>query len=52
MLKNLLCKMNVRHDWHVETTDDGGRYRRCARCSKYQAGGNGTNGNWAAPVGM
>ncbi|WP_167525102.1 hypothetical protein [[Micrococcus luteus] ATCC 49442] len=51
MLKMLLCKKNVRHDWHVETTDDGGRYRQCARCGKYQTGGSGRNGNWAAPLG-
>ncbi len=52
MLKTLLCKMNLRHDWHIQTTDDGGRYRRCARCGKYQEGGSGRNGNWAAPLGM
>jgi len=53
VLKTLLCKMNLRHDWHIQTTDDGGRYRRCARCGKYQEGGSGgRNGNWAAPLGM
>ena len=34
MLKMLLCKLNVGHDWHVEHNDDGGRYRRCRRCGK------------------
>lgn len=52
MLKALLCKLNLRHDWHIETTDDGGRYRRCERCGKYQVSGGGRNGNWAAPLGM
>lgn len=53
MLKNLLCKMNLRHDWHIQSTEDGGRYRRCQNCGKYQEGGSGgRNGNWAAPLGM
>ena len=53
MLKNLLCKMNLRHNWHIETTDDGGRYRRCTNCGKYQTGGSGgRDGYWAAPLGM
>jgi hypothetical protein len=41
MLKLLLCKTNLRHQWHVETTEDGGRYRRCTRCGKYDDGGGG-----------
>lgn len=53
MLKALLCKLNLRHDWHIQSTEDGGRYRRCTRCGKYQEGGSGgRNGNWAAPLGM
>jgi hypothetical protein len=51
MFKALLCKLNLGHDWHIETTEDGGRYRRCTRCGKYQAGGSGgRDGNWAAPL--
>lgn len=30
----LLCRLNLRHQWHTETTEDGGRFRRCARCGK------------------
>jgi len=30
----LLCRLNVRHHWHTETTEDGRRYRCCARCGK------------------
>lgn len=52
MLKALLCKLNLQHNWHMETTEDGGRYRRCTRCGKYQEGGSGGNGNWASPLGM
>lgn len=47
MLKFLLCKTNLRHQWHVERTEDGGRYRRCRRCGKYDDGGGG--GRWALP---
>ena len=52
MFKSLLCKMNLRHDWRVQTTEDGGRYRRCTRCGKYDERGGGGSGNWAAPLGM
>lgn len=38
MLKNLLCKLNISHVWRIETTEDGGRYRHCSRCGKYQRG--------------
>lgn len=30
----LRCRLNLDHDWHVETTEDGARYRRCRRCGK------------------
>jgi hypothetical protein len=30
----LLCRLNLRHHWRTETTEDGGRFRRCARCGK------------------
>jgi hypothetical protein len=36
MLQILMCKLNLHHDWHVESSEDGsGRYRRCTRCGKY-----------------
>ncbi len=47
MLKFLLCKTNLRHQWHIEATEDGGRYRRCTRCGKYDDSGGG--GRWALP---
>jgi hypothetical protein len=52
MLTSLMCKLNLRHDWHIETTDDGGRYRRCTRCGKYDDRGRGGSGDWASGVGM
>ena len=30
----LLCRLNLRHHWHWESTDDGTRFRRCTRCGK------------------
>ena len=30
----LSCRLNLHHEWHTETTEDGARYRRCARCGK------------------
>ena len=43
--KPLLCRLNVRHKWHTESTDDGGRYLRCQRCGKDETGpvGDGSN---------
>lgn len=29
-----LRKLNIRHDWHLESTEDGGVYKRCRRCGK------------------
>ncbi len=51
MLKALMCKLNLRHAWHIESNEDGGRYRRCSRCGKYDTRGGGS-GDWAAPIGM
>ena len=34
MSKPLLCRLNLRHHWHAESTDDGRRFRRCTRCGK------------------
>jgi hypothetical protein len=32
------CRLNLRHDWHDESTDDGTRYQRCRRCGKDATG--------------
>lgn len=34
MIQALLCKLNIRHDWHLEHAEDGGVYKRCRRCGK------------------
>ncbi|HYN30446.1 MAG TPA: hypothetical protein VES95_11365 [Dermatophilaceae bacterium] len=36
--KPLLCRLNLHHAWRPESTEDGGRYRRCARCGKDDVG--------------
>lgn len=30
----LRCRLNLHHDWHGESADDGTRYLRCRRCGK------------------
>ena len=30
----LRCRLNLHHDWHDESTEDGSRYQRCRRCGK------------------
>lgn len=51
MLKELLCKLNLRHDWHLEHADDGTKYKRCKRCGKDDDSGGGRAtggfGSWA-----
>lgn len=52
MIQALLCKLNIRHDWHVEHADDGSVYRRCRRCGKDDdSGGGGSGGNYSAWIG-
>jgi len=51
VFKALLCKLNIRHDWHVEHADDGALYRRCKRCGKDDDGRDGTRGNFGAWAG-
>ncbi|HEY2299615.1 MAG TPA: hypothetical protein VGH43_17915 [Jatrophihabitans sp.] len=34
----LRCRLNIRHDWHNESTEDGGRYQQCRRCGKDETG--------------
>jgi hypothetical protein len=30
----LLCRLGLKHHWHWESTEDGQRFERCARCGK------------------
>ncbi|MFE4469044.1 hypothetical protein ACFRFH_09505 [Leifsonia sp. NPDC056824] len=32
--KPLLCRLNIHHHWHLESTPDGDRYMRCSKCGK------------------
>ncbi|GAA1967883.1 hypothetical protein [Microbacterium deminutum] len=32
--KPLLCLLNIRHHWEVQSTPDGERYQRCTKCGK------------------
>jgi hypothetical protein len=49
----LLCRLNLRHRWHLEFTEDNTRYSRCLRCGKDnpRLGGYGLGGGggFAAP---
>lgn len=53
MIQALLCKLNIRHDWHVEHAEDGTMYRRCRRCGKdddeRSKGHGGDFSSWAGP---
>ena len=55
MIQALLCRLNIRHEWHIEHTDDGGVYKRCLRCGKDDdRGGGGKGGDfsgWVGPAG-
>jgi hypothetical protein len=30
----LMCRTNLHHVWRTNSTEDGSRYLRCARCGK------------------
>lgn len=49
----LVCRLNLRHHWHVEATEDGSRYRRCTRCGKDDPhiGHGPLDGSFVPPVG-
>lgn len=46
--KPLTCRLNLRHVWRTSATEDGTRYRQCARCGKDYYGGNRPPAGWAA----
>jgi hypothetical protein len=37
----LLCRLNLHHEWKRRTTEDGARFRQCARCRKDDSRGSG-----------
>lgn len=47
MVQDLRCRLDIRHQWHVEHTEDGGLYKRCLRCGRDGADGDGANNGWA-----
>ena len=40
----ILCRLNLHHHWHAESTSDGTRYLRCTRCGKDATGPTDTSG--------
>jgi hypothetical protein len=48
----LLCRLNVKHHWVMQSTEDGARFKRCTRCGKDKYDGGRGSGDWAAPAGM
>jgi hypothetical protein len=51
MLKALLRKLHIQHDWHVEHTEDGALYKRCKRCGKDDYRSGLVNGQLFLPTG-
>lgn len=35
---SVMCRMNLHHVWRTQSTEDGNRYLRCARCRKDHPG--------------
>jgi len=44
LVQRIFCRLNVHHQWETRSTEDGGRYSRCAWCYK-----DGT-GKWGNPI--
>lgn len=54
MLQALMCKLNIRHEWHTEHAEDGSLYKRCLRCGKdddQRGRGGGDFSGWVGPAG-
>lgn len=52
MIQALLCKLNMRHDWHLEHAEDGTVYKRCHRCGKDDdQRGEGRSGDFSSWAG-
>lgn len=32
--KPLMCRLNIRHAWRWDSTEDGARYEHCAKCGR------------------
>jgi hypothetical protein len=51
MLGSLMCRLNLRHEWRTERTEDGGRFKRCRRCGKDWQGPDATSAT-GSPMGL
>jgi hypothetical protein len=52
-MRTLLCRLNLHHDWHQESTEDGARFKQCRRCGKISdRGDSGGSVATGAPLGM
>lgn len=47
MTKPLGCRLHLHHVWERRSTQDGSRYRQCARCGKDKYDGPTGSGDWA-----
>jgi hypothetical protein len=47
----LLCRLNLRHKWRIDSSEDGGRFRHCVRCGKDWYRGGPDQGHWMAASG-
>ncbi len=47
MLWTLMCKLNIRHEWHVEHAEDYKRCRRCGKDDDERTRGGGNFSHWA-----
>lgn len=43
----ILCRLHLHHTWRTRRTEDGGRYRQCAKCGKDQKPRGRGPGDWA-----
>ncbi len=44
--KPLLCLLNVRHHWQLQSTEDGGRFQVCIKCGKDRLDFGPVNVDW------
>jgi hypothetical protein len=50
--KPLLCLLNVRHHWQLQSTEDGTRFQRCTKCGKDRMEFDPLNVNWKDQSGL
>jgi hypothetical protein len=45
----VICRLLLHHQWRLQRTEDGGRYRHCRRCGKDDGGRGGLGVPMAPP---